>query len=62
MAKFILAFKRILNLIKLSFPAQDEISSLNNDECILYVLETNETTTLNGVTNTNEIYELASGN
>lgn len=62
MARFILAFKKLLNLLKLTAPSQEEISTLANDESIAYAEEkTDGTVTLNAVTNDGEVIELATG-
>ena len=62
MARFILAFKKLLNLLKLTAPSQEEISALANDESIAYAEEKDDgSVTLNAVTNDGEVIELATG-
>lgn len=60
--KFILAFKKLLNLISFLTPSNDQISKLSEDEAIAYVSEeTDGTVTLTAVGNDGETIELAKG-
>lgn len=62
MAKFILAFRKLLNLLSFTPPSQEQISALNNDEAIAYVnAEDDGSITLIGVGNDGEPIELAKG-
>lgn len=62
MAKFILAFRKLLNLLSFTPPSQEQISALNNDEAIVYVnAEDDGSITLIGVVNDSEPFELAKG-
>jgi hypothetical protein len=62
MAKFILAFRKLLNLLSFTAPSQEQISALSNDEAIAYVnAEDDGSITLIGVGNDGEPIELAKG-
>ena len=62
MAKFILAFRKLLNLISFSAPSDDQISKLSDDETIAYISEeTDGTLTLTAVENDGETIKLAKG-
>jgi hypothetical protein len=62
MARFILAFKKLLNLLKLTAPSQKEITSLADNESIAFAEEKDDgTVALNAITNDGEVIELATG-
>lgn len=62
MAKFILAFRKLLNLLSFTAPSREQISALSNDEAIAYVnAEDDGSITLIGVGNDGEPIELAKG-
>lgn len=62
MAKFILAFRKLLNLLSFTAPSREQISALSNDEAIVYVnAEDDGSITLIGVGNDGEPIELAKG-
>lgn len=62
MAKFILAFRKLLNLISFTAPSQEQISALSNDEAITYVNQEDDgSATLIGIGNDGEHIELAKG-
>lgn len=62
MAKFILAFKKILNLLSFSAPTEEQTIALADDETIAYVSESDEgSVSLLAVGNDGETIELAEG-
>jgi hypothetical protein len=62
MAKFILAFRKLLNLLSFKAPSTEQIEALNDDEAIAYVNpEDDGSVTLMGVGNDGEPIELAKG-
>lgn len=63
MAKFILAFRKLLNLLSFTAPSQEQLSALSNDEAIAYVnAEDDGSITLIGVDKDGNALELAKGN
>lgn len=62
MAKFILAFRKLLNLLSFKAPSQEQLSALSNDEAIAYVnAEDDGSITLIGVDKDGNSIELAKG-
>jgi hypothetical protein len=62
MSKFILAFKRMINLLRLTSPSNEEVSSLGNDEAIMFAVEDeNGNISLNTITNDGTVVEVAVG-
>jgi hypothetical protein len=62
MAKFILAFRKLLNLLSFKAPSQEQLSTLSNTEAIAYVnAEDDGSITLIGVDKDGNSIELAKG-
>jgi hypothetical protein len=62
MAKFILAFRKLLNLLSFKAPSTEQIEALNDDEAIAYVnAEDDGSITLIGVDKDGNSIELAKG-
>lgn len=63
MAKFILAFRKLLNLLSFKAPSQEQLSDLSDDEAIAYVnAEDDGSITLISVDKDGNAIELAKGN